>query len=442
MMKKIILFSIIFIFSISSLIAETIKYKVVADTFYSDGDIEFTIPIKKDTTVTWESNTSVLPNINDDDIYENFLMDIEYNNEIIYMLSTDLQVIDTEKIVDNKKLLRLIPEYYLEVLCKKNTDLIFEKQPLWNERKKRMENEPFPFEESFQPESYYISNTVILFSQHNYYLVKNVKKKNNNIELDLLHYSDDDVTEYFGKTEDVFSEVYNKFRSNSNIKLLIQTDGDYFYLWINTKENYIGKYIAASESLCEQIVNLVRSNKCDLSKVTWPRHADGSCDYDGSKKTASVQTAKATSSTNVSPNKTMIVSENLKLRSAEATTSDVLTVMSAGTKVKILELGKAENIDGISSNWVKVEVQSGVKDRDGNTISRGTVGWCYGGYLAETTEANNFESIDTKEISDIKIEEAPKQEINIGIVCAIVGAVLLLLLLILIFAVRKKKDNP
>ena len=377
MMKKIILFSIIFIFSINSLIAETIKYKVVADTFYSDGDIEFTIPIKKDTTVTWESNTSVLPNINDDGIYENFLMDIEYDNKIIYMLSTDLQVIDTEKIVDNKKLLRLIPEYYLEVLCKKNTDLIFEKQPLWNERKKRMENEPFPFEESFQPESYYISNTVILFSQHNYYLVKNVKKKNNNIELDLLHYSDDDVTDYFGKTEDVFSEVYNKFRSNSNIKLLIQTDGDYFDLWINTKENYIGKYIAASESLCEQIVNLVRSNKCDLSKVTWPRHADGTCDYED------VSSVKIVSSptTKVSPNKNMLVKENLKLRSGEATSTQVLSVMSAGTKVKILELGKAEIIDGINSNWVKVEVQPGAKDRDGKTIRTGTVGWCYGGYL-------------------------------------------------------------
>ena len=377
MMKKIILFSIIFIFSISSLIAETIKYKVVADTFYSDGDIEFTIPIKEDTTVTWESNTSVLPNINDDGIYENFLMDIEYNNDIIYMLSTDLQVIDTEKIVDNKKLLRLIPEYYLEVLCKKNTDLIFEKQPLWNERKKRMENEPFPFEESFQPESYYISNTVILFSQHNYYLVKNVIKSNNNMEIDLLHYTDDDITERYGKTEDVFSDVYNKFRCDSTIKLFIQTEGDYFDLWINTKENYIGRYIVASESLCEQIVNLVRNNKCDLSKVIWPRHADGTCDYED---VSSVKTV-STPSTNVTPNKTMTVSENLKLRSGEATTSEVLTVMQAGTKIKILELGKAENIDGISSNWVKVEVQSGAKDRDGNTIRTGTVGWCYGGYL-------------------------------------------------------------
>ena len=35
---------------------------------------------------------------------------------------------------------------------------------------------------------------------------------------------------------------------------------------------------------------------------------------------------------------------------------------------------------------------------------------------AETTEANKFESTDTKEISNVKIAEASKQEINIGIV--------------------------
>ena len=77
----------------------------------------------------------------------------------------------------------------------------------------------------------------------------------------------------------------------------------------------------------------------------------------------------------------MSVNENLKLRSGEATSTDVLTVMSVGTKVKILELGKAETIDGIYSNWVKVEVQKGAKDRDGKPIKSGSVGWCYGGYL-------------------------------------------------------------
>ncbi len=77
----------------------------------------------------------------------------------------------------------------------------------------------------------------------------------------------------------------------------------------------------------------------------------------------------------------MLVNENLKLRSGEAISTQVLVVMQAGTKVKILELGKAETIDGISSNWVKIEVQAGAKDRDGKPIKAGTIGWCYSGYL-------------------------------------------------------------
>ena len=78
--------------------------------------------------------------------------------------------------------------------------------------------------------------------------------------------------------------------------------------------------------------------------------------------------------------KLMTAKENLKLRSGEATSTQVLTVMSAGSKVKILELGKDETIDGIKSNWVKVEIISG-NDRAGNKLKVGMTGWCYGGYL-------------------------------------------------------------
>ena len=83
----------------------------------------------------------------------------------------------------------------------------------------------------------------------------------------------------------------------------------------------------------------------------------------------------------IEPKKVMTAGANLKLRSAEATSSEVLTTMQAGTKVKILELGKSETIDEIDSNWVKVEVQADAKDRDGNPIEKGLSGWCYGGYL-------------------------------------------------------------
>ena len=168
-------------------------------------------------------------------------------------------------------------------------------------------------------------------------------------------------------------------------EMILRFDEDYLYVYLNDINNLYGIFCKVNDKSIDEYNKLIRTGKCDLSKVTWPRHADGSCDYDGSKKiTSTSQETKAISSkssTNVSPNKTMLVKENLKLRSGEATSTQVLTVMSAGTKVKILELGKAEKIDGISSIWVKVEVQSDSKDRDGKTIKASTVGWCYGGYL-------------------------------------------------------------
>ena len=83
----------------------------------------------------------------------------------------------------------------------------------------------------------------------------------------------------------------------------------------------------------------------------------------------------------MSENKIMKCNENLRLRKEEATGSEVITTMQKGTKVKVIKLGKAETIDGISSNWVQIEIQSGAKDRDGKQIAPGTTGWCYGGYL-------------------------------------------------------------
>lgn len=177
------------------------------------------------------------------------------------------------------------------------------------------------------------------------------------------------------------TEKLPKYTDYRSYKLIIKQDGDYVFVYLNDITNLVQTFVKINNSTQSIIDSLIKTNRCDLSKLTWPRHADGSCDYDGSKKTAASQTAKESSSTNVAKNKTMTVNENLKLRSGEATSTQVLAVMQAGTKVKILELGKAETIDGISSNWVKIEIQSGAKDKGGKSIKKGTVGWCYGGYL-------------------------------------------------------------
>lgn len=172
--------------------------------------------------------------------------------------------------------------------------------------------------------------------------------------------------------------IQDDFLNNQTYIFTYKMDGDYLYLKYEDKTLV---FCRSNIELLRQIKDLYLEKINNISKVIYPCHSDGSCDFDESKTTVAIQTANAIASTNVSKNKTMFVNENLKLRSGEATSTQVLSVMSAGTKVKILELGKAETIDGISSNWVKVEVQKGAKDRDGNPIKAGTVGWCYGGYL-------------------------------------------------------------
>lgn len=80
-------------------------------------------------------------------------------------------------------------------------------------------------------------------------------------------------------------------------------------------------------------------------------------------------------------NQLMNVAENLRLRKEETTSSNIITTLKKNSPVKIIQIGKEEIIDGIKSNWVKVEVQKGAKDRNGKSIHAGTVGWVFGGYL-------------------------------------------------------------
>lgn len=269
----------------------------------------------------------------------------------------------------------IISESYFKALTKKNRDILIqiEKNGYLNyERNKSdMDYEWYVGNASYLNNIYIYNVAINLDNIFGFYsfLIQNITQINNGY---LITAELSDFKEY----EDRDFIIPQK---GNDVELKLLLDGD--YLIFLYQDEIFGKYIITDNKTKNEIKGLLLNNSCNLTNITWPRHADGSCDYDGSKKTVVSQTTKTTPTTNVSLNKTMTVNENLKLRSGEATTTQVLTVMSAGTKVKILELGKAETIDGINSNWVKVEVQKNAKDRDGKPIKAGTIGWCYGGYL-------------------------------------------------------------
>lgn len=261
---------------------ETITYKVREDTFYSDGGFEEPYkPIKKDSIIVWTSERSVGPIYSvETHYYVKYAIDAFYNEKPMWMYTDALQVVDSELLTQENSLIRIIPEYYLEVLSKKNLAMIFEKQPLWlktlEECKSGMYG-PDSLEDFFHPEEYFLSNTIVSFSQHNFYMVKNIETIDDCKMLTLLRYRDS-LDE--AMNEDAYSDIYKKYQKDAYIKLFVQFDGDYVDLLINSKDNFMGRYIIAPDVLCEQIHEFMATKDIDLSKVTWPRHADGSSDFD------------------------------------------------------------------------------------------------------------------------------------------------------------------
>ena len=379
--------------------AQTIDYRLTKDTIFDD-----TIKLKKGTIL--ECNKQKLKfwveySIENED-YEFSIYPLSYQNyNDLDGYDYYIELTDSIKLFENKYI-DLLPVYYLDVLKNKNPALLYKYQPKWNAYKKNYKDiEGERFEEGFWPETIQVSNLYITVTQYNNYLIEKIIKTGEYYKLDLIKQNDiytDNVP---------MPECFIQKAEKKEISLILKFDGDYLDLWIDSPKDdlYIGKYfVDTNKSTLWEIKNLVKGDYCNLNNVYWPRHADGTSDFDKAKKaplvklatnfeslpsdisknnktTVTIQPLKESSSVNVAKDKTMTVKENLKLRSGEATSTQVLAVMQVGTKVKILELGKAETIDGINSNWVKVEVQSDAKDRDVKPIKTGTVGWCYGGYL-------------------------------------------------------------
>ena len=71
---------------------------------------------------------------------------------------------------------------------------------------------------------------------------------------------------------------FPKIKKDQNYELKIIIDGDYLELFINNM--FVDKFCQINNSTLLEYEELIKNNSCDLSKVTWPRHADGTSEYD------------------------------------------------------------------------------------------------------------------------------------------------------------------
>ena len=152
--------------------------------------------------------------------------------------------------------------------------------------------------------------------------------------------------------------------------LYFRFDGEYLYIYLDDGKTLYATYCAYDKAEEKALYEAIRTNEFDMTKITFPRHGDGTCDYEsgggvlGKKIVNGVYRAK----------------ENLRLRAKEDISGEIITTMQADTCVRILSLGKEETIDGITDNWVEVETLFGAIDTEEKLI-QGEVGWCFGDYL-------------------------------------------------------------
>ena len=259
-----------------------------------------------------------------------------------------------------------VVSYIFDILKGNSFNTLLEYEPFWQTEWKTSIGEDW--KDDYFPSYVIITDNYIYISSYatgyRFYLIQN-DMKNNRCK---CYSKDKFVHGQVSAKNDFLTKLEGKEKENFYFKI----DNDYLSLYIeNEKQEKLNTFVKIQnyKEIEEKIHLIIRGEKIDLSRVTWPRHADGTCDYETAVRLQSGKRYRA--------------SDNLRLRSSGSTAGKPVVTIGKGTQVKVLGIGAEQTIDGITSNWVQVEVQAGAKDRDGKAIAAGTTGWCFGGYLAE-----------------------------------------------------------
>ena len=251
--------------------------------------------------------------------------------------------------------LYMIPSYYYDVLKARNYEKIFEYEPYWL----ISDDNTYDWTDHFNPCYLTLTNTygVIVYKDKSVsFLITNVTRTAENLYR---------IKIYVNEKHKSYEGYDPRFYDGANIYL--KYDGDYVDVYINSLNDKIDTFVISSYNVREALRYTTYEYYDEIKDITWPRHADGTCDYETTVRLQSGKRYRA--------------SDNLRLRSSGSTAGKPVVTIGKGTQVKVLAVGAEQTIDNLISNWVQVEVQTGAKDRDGKPIAAGTTGWVFGGYL-------------------------------------------------------------
>jgi len=371
MMKKIFVLLCMVLYNLYCFAAD---YRVIKDSKLYDGNYYYRGNIKKGTLVQlWDTfisdGTNLSGNIVDFDYCctinwygEKRLIDLE---AIVPAATKDLFDPDivTTSLRKNGKYWTYVED--CDVLFSRDRKTYYEKNKAaieyYEQEVRGSYDGPWYENVTISPSAIYNVSITLNNDSRVMLLVKNIHKTANGYKV-LTEVLKFDSFEYDAS----YKFIKETFIPKAEITLKIVRDGEYLHFYTEDGRTIISCALV-DEEFATQYENLIRTGSCDLSHITWPRHVDGTCDYETTVRLQQGKRYRAL--------------ENLRLRSSGSMAGKPIVTIGKGTQVKVLAVGAEQTIDGITSNWVQVEVQAGAKDRDGKPIAAGTTGWCFGGYL-------------------------------------------------------------
>ncbi|MCR5288763.1 MAG: hypothetical protein K6E51_02085 [Treponema sp.] len=248
------------------------------------------IPKGKEITFDCEKNRIRISNINDKNTTVAFITNYELYDGWISLKGLSIKdcaqllpdsIISIEEIGISKK---YVPMYFLEALKNKDCSIIkkYDYQYKLENQNPSIQTETEEYIACGIQEGWFcpvISNIGIRFHNDNSFLFNKIEKIGENIfqctGYGVPCFSRGDINE--SNWDSYFS--YNQIDSGKYEQLILQIDGDFIKISSETQNKELITYVVISDSIEKQLINLFNHKNCDASKLIWPRHADGSCDF-------------------------------------------------------------------------------------------------------------------------------------------------------------------
>ena len=203
-------------------------------------------------------------------------------NMVTAVFGTDFEERITEKI--------WYRDYFNEVIYRKDRNILVEYQP-------RLKEPYFDIDPGFGEITYWFDDPGRYWdridyrkfddSEYGYYILIGgwgIRYKAKKVTSDLYELEIEDVRISQEKYEFLLKYGHDvKFALNATepkYSLYFRFDGEYLYIYLEDGKTLYETYCAYDGLEEEALYEAIRTNEFDMTKFTFPRHADGTCDYE------------------------------------------------------------------------------------------------------------------------------------------------------------------